>query len=158
MAMERWRPFGTLDRWEPFRNLVEVQGEVNRLLDVFAGRPAAGVAAGATRPWMPVLDMYETKDDLVLRVELPGVQEKDVAVSITGDLLSIKGERRWDDGGKDQKFMHVERMYGRFERLIQLPMAVQADKVKASYRDGVLEITLPKAEELKPRDIKIDIL
>ena len=158
MAMERWRPFGTLDRWEPFRNLVDVQGEVNRLFDAFAGRPVTGAAAGAARPWMPVLDMYETKDDLVLRVELPGVREKDVAVSITGDLLSIKGERRWDDESKDQKFMHVERMYGRFERLIQLPMTVQADRVKASYRDGVLEITLPKAEELKPRDIKIDIL
>ena len=102
--------------------------------------------------------MHETKDDLVLRVELPGVTEKDVAVSIIGDLLTIKGERRWDDQSKDQKFLHVERAYGQFERLIQLPMAVQADKVKAAYRDGVLEITLPKAEELKPREIKIDIL
>jgi HSP20 family protein len=91
-------------------------------------------------------------------VELPGVRDKDVAVSITGDLLTIKGERRWDDDLKDQKFLHVERVYGQFERLIQLPMAVQADKVKASYRDGVLEITLPKVEELKPRDIKIDTL
>jgi HSP20 family protein len=94
----------------------------------------------------------------VLRVELPGVREKDVAVSITGDLLTIKGERRWEDESKDQKVLHVERVYGQFERLIQLPMAVQADKVKASYRDGVLEITLPKTEELKPREIKIDIL
>ena len=84
--------------------------------------------------------------------------EKDVAVSIIGDLLTVKGERRWDDQSKDQKFLHVERVYGQFERLIQLPMAVQADKVKAAYRDGVLEITLPKAEELKPREIKIDIL
>ena len=106
---------------------------------------------------MPAVDMHETKDDLVLRLELPGVREKDVTVSITGDLLSIKGERRWDDESKEQKFLHVERLYGQFERLIQLPMAVQADKVKAAYRDGVLEITLPKAEELKPREIKIDI-
>ena len=158
MAMERWRPFGTLDRWEPFRNLVDMQGEVSRLLDAFAGRPVTGAAGAAACPWMPSLDMYETKDELVLRLELPGVREKDVAVAITGDLLSIKGERRWDDESKDQKLMHVERVYGRFERLIQLPMAVQVDKVKASYRDGVLEISLPKADELKPRDIKIDIL
>ena len=102
--------------------------------------------------------MHETKDDLVLTVEVPGVREKDIAVSITGDLLSIKGERRWEDESKDQKFLHVERAYGQFERLVQLPMAVQADKVKATYRDGVLQITLPKAEELKPREIKIDIL
>ena len=157
MAMERWRPFGTVERWEPFRNLVDIQGEVNRLFDSFAGRPMAGAPATG-RPWLPSVDMCETKDDLVLRVELPGVREKDVAVSITGDLLTIKGERRWDDESKDQKFLHVERVYGQFERLIQLPMAVQADKVKAAYRDGVLEIKLPKAEELKPREIKIEIL
>jgi HSP20 family protein len=94
----------------------------------------------------------------VLRLELPGVREKDITVSITGDLLSVKGERRWEDEKKDQKFLHVERLYGQFERLIQLPMAVQADKVKAAYRDGVLEVTLPKAEELKPREIKVEIL
>jgi HSP20 family protein len=76
---------------------------------------------------------------------------------ITGDLLTIKGERRWDDETKDQKVRRVERVYGQFERLIQLPLAVQADKVRAAYRDGVLEITLPKAEELKPREIRIDI-
>jgi HSP20 family protein len=153
MARERWRPFGTVDRWEPFGSLVEA----GRLFDTFAGRPMAG-ATQTARPWLPSVDMHETKDDLVLRVELPGVTEKDVAVSIIGDLLTIKGERRWDDQSKDQKFLHVERAYGQFERLIQLPMAVQADKVKAAYRDGVLEITLPKAEELKPREIKIDIL
>jgi HSP20 family protein len=157
MAMERWRPFGSVDRWEPFRNLVDIQGEVNRLFDSVAGRPMAGAPA-AGRSWMPAVDMHETKDDLVLRVEVPGVREKDVAVSITGDLLTIRGERRWEDESKDQKFLHVERVYGQFERMIQLPMAVQTDKVKASYRDGVLEIKLPKAEELKPREIKIEIL
>jgi HSP20 family protein len=155
--MERWRPFGSVDRWEPFRNLVDIQGEVNRLFDSVAGRPMAGAPA-AGRSWMPAVDMHETKDDLVLRVEVPGVREKDVAVSITGDLLTIRGERRWEDESKDQKFLHVERVYGQFERMIQLPMAVQTDKVKASYRDGVLEIKLPKAEELKPREIKIEIL
>lgn len=154
--VERWRPFGTVNGWEPFRNFVDIQGEVNRLLDTFAGRPMAG--GPTARTWLPSVDMYETKDDLVLWVELPGVRERDVSVSITGDLLTIKGERRWDDESKDQTFLHVERVYGRFERLIQLPMAVRADKVKANYRDGVLEITLPKAEELKPREIKIDIV
>jgi HSP20 family protein len=157
MAMERWRPFGTLERWEPFRNLGDIQSEVNRLFEAFSGRPA-GVSAPGRTSWMPSLDMYETKDDLVLRMEVPGVREKDVTVSITGDLLTVKGERRWDDESKDKKYLHVERAYGQFERLIQLPMAVQTDKVKAAYREGVLEITLPKAEELKPREIKVDIL
>jgi len=156
MAMERWRPFGSVDRWEPFRSLVDIQGDVNRLLDNFMGRPFNGEMAKG-RTWAPAIDMHETKDSIVLKVELPGVREKDVAVSITGDLLSIKGERRWDDENKDQKFLHVERVYGQFERLVQLPMAVQSDKVKASFRDGVLEVMLPKAEELKPREIKIDV-
>jgi len=144
-----------MDRWEPFRNVRDIQGEVNRLFDSFLGRPAV---SSSTRAWLPAVDMHETQDDLVLNVELPGVSEKDVTVSITGDLLSIRGERRWDDEAKDRQYLHTERAYGEFERLVQLPMAVQADKVKASYRDGVLQITLPKAEELKPRQIKIDIL
>jgi HSP20 family protein len=156
MAMQRWRPFEVADRWESFRNLNDVQGEMNRLFDTFLGRPLG--AATPTRAWLPAVDMYVTKDDLVLAVEVPGVSEKDVTVSITGDLLAIKGERRWDEEAKNRQYLHVERTFGQFERLVQLPMAVQADKVKATYRDGVLQVTLPKAEELKPREIKIDIL
>jgi HSP20 family protein len=79
-------------------------------------------------------------------------------VSITGDLLTIKGERRFENQVKEQDLLHVERSFGKFERVIQLPMAVQADRVKATYRDGVLEVKLPKAEELKPKEIKIDTL
>jgi HSP20 family protein len=148
MAMERWSPFGgmTMDRWEPF--------EVNRLFDNFFARPAARTG----RTWAPPVDMYETKDDVVLTLEVPGIREKDVAVSITGDLLSVKGERRFEEEVKEQQLLHVERAYGKFERLIQLPIPVQADRIKATYRDGVLEIRMPKAEEVKPKQIKVDIL
>ena len=156
MAIERWHPSGSVDRWDLFRNIGNIQGEINRLFDAFSGRTMP-MTGSQGRPWMPPVDMHETTDDLVLRVEVPGVNEKDVAVSITGDFLTIKGERRWDPENQDQRFLHVERAYGGFERLIQLPMAVQSDKVKASCRDGVLEVTLPKAEELKPREIKIDV-
>ena len=142
-------------RWDPAREVDSLQGEVNRLFDNFFGRPPA-TATGRT--WVPPVEMYATKDDLVLTLELPGVSEKDVTVSITGDLLTVKGERRYEHQGKEQELLHAERMYGKFERLIQLPMAVQADRVKATYRDGVLEIKLPKAEELKPKEIKIDIV
>lgn len=154
MAMERWRP---VDRFDPFRNVGEIQHEVNRIFDSFFGRPPAQGVRG-DRVWAPLVDMYETKDDLVLMAEVPGVKEKDVSVSITGDLISIKGERRFDEEMKEPSVLHLERVYGRFERLVQLPIPVQADKVKATYRDGVLEIRLPKAEEVKPRQIKIDIL
>ena len=139
MAMVRWTPFGTSD-----------------LFDTFFGRPMN--TAPVTRAWLPAVDMHETKDDLVLTVEVPGVSEKDVKVTINGDLLSIRGERRLDDEAKERQLLHVERVHGQFERLIQLPMAVQADRVRATYRDGLLQVTLPKAEELKPREVKIDIL
>ncbi len=153
MAMVRWRPFESTERWEPFRSILDVQSEMSRLIDTLFTGPA-GVSR--ERGWNPFVDMHETKDELVLRVDLPGVSDKDVSLSITGDLLSIRGERRWEE--KDQSALHVERAYGTFERLIQLPIPVQADRVKASYRDGVLEIKLPKVEEVKPKEIKIDIL
>src|SRR5439155_21038373 len=155
IAMERWHPFGlsTTDRWEPFR-VSDIQTEVNRLFDNFFGRPTSM----SGRTWAPAVDMYATKDDLVITLELPGVSEKDVSVSITGDLLTVKGERRFENQVKEQDLLQVERTYGKFERVVQLPMAVQADHVKATYRDGVLEIRLPKAEQLKPKEVKIEIL
>ena len=156
MAIERWRPFAiSAERWEPFR---EIQSEMNRLFDGFFGRPTGIATATGSRVWMPVVDMYETKDDLILNFELPGVREKDVSLSITGDLLTVKGERSFDQELKNDNSYHVERAYGKFERTVQLPMPVQADRVKAVYRDGVLEVKLPKADEVKPNEIKIDIL
>jgi HSP20 family protein len=108
--------------------------------------------------WAPAVDIWEDKDNLVLTFEIPGIRDKDVNVSITDDLLSVRGERRFDRDVKDESYHRLERVYGKFERNVQLPMPVQADKVKAVYREGVLEITLPKAEEVKPKQIKIDIL
>ena len=158
MAIERWRPFVSVERWDPFRNMSDMQGEVNRLFDSFLGRPAASATAPALRPWAPVLDIHATKDDLVLSFELPGVTDKDVSLSITGDLLTLKGERMANRDVKDESVYHVERVYGKFERSVQLPIPVQAEKVKATYRDGVLEVRLPKVEEVKPKAIKIDIV
>ena len=103
------------------------------------------------------MDMYETKDDLVVSLELPGVKEKEVQVSIMNDILTVKGERTQQQEVKDENSHRLERWFGRFERGIPLPMPVQTDKVKATYRDGVLEIKLPKAEAVKPREIKIDV-
>jgi len=158
MAIDRWRPFVTVERWDPFRNMSDIQGEVNRLFDGFLGRPAVSGAGSAVRTWAPVLDMHETENEVVLNFELPGVSEKDVALSITGDLLTLKGERTVNREFKDDNAYHAERVYGKFERSVQLPMPVQSEKVKATYRDGVLEVKLPKAEEVKPKAIKIDII
>ncbi|HEY3065196.1 MAG TPA: Hsp20/alpha crystallin family protein [Methylomirabilota bacterium] len=157
MAVERWRPFGAAERWEPFRNVTDIQGEVNRLFDSFFGRPAS-TGAAMERGWAPAVDLYETKDDLVVTFEVPGVREKEINVSITGDLLTVRGERQFGHEADDGSFYRVERTYGKFERNIPLPVPVQPDKVKANYRDGVLEVRLPKAEEVKPKQIKVDVL
>lgn len=157
MAIERWRPFGsTLDRWEPFRGLTDIQAEMNLLFDAVFGR-STGVAV-TDRVWAPAIDMYETKDDLYVLCEVPGVREKEVQVSITNDVLTIKGERNQQQEVKDDSHYRLERWFGRFEQSVPLPMPVQSDKVKATYRDGVLEIKLPKAEAVKPKEIKIEVL
>ena len=147
IAIERWRPFGSVARWD---------SEVNRLFDIFFGKPTA--TSNGDRVWAPALDMYETKDEIVLNFELPGVREKDVTLSITGDVLTLKGERAFDRDVKDESYHHVERVFGKFERSVQLPTEFQAEKVQATYRDGMLEVKLPKAEEVKPREIKINIV
>ena len=156
MAIERWRPFGTfVERGDSVR---DIQGEMNRLFDSFFGRPLAAGRATGSSVWTPVVDVYETKDDFVLDFELPGIREKEVSLSITGDLLTVKGERQFNQQRKDDAYHHMERAYGKFERTVQLPLPVQAARVTATYRDGVLEVKLPKAEEIKPKEIKIDIL
>ena len=158
MAMERWRPFGSVvEHRDPFRTN-DIQGEVNRLFDSFFGRPATATAPTGERMWAPAVDIRENKDNLILTFEVPGIRDKDVNLSITDDILSVRGERRFDYEAKEESYHRLERAYGKFERHVQLPMPVQSDKVKAVYRDGVLEVTLPKAEELKPKQIKIDIL
>ena len=157
MAVMRWRPFGQrLEPWGGARELGDIQSEVNRLFDTFFGRSAPqGVPE---RAWAPAADMYETKDELIIKADLPGMSEKDVQVSITGDLLSLKGQRMEAEDVKPEQYFRAERWAGRVERVFQLPIPVQADKVRASYREGVLTVTLPKVEAVKPKEIKIDVL
>src|SRR2546425_4037887 len=117
----------------------------------FGPRPRA-----LERTWAPPLDVYETKDDLVIAVELPGVREKDVHLSIVGEVLSLRGQRVPNGEIREENYHRIERWSGTFERHIQLPIPVQADKVRAIYRDGVLDVRFPKVEEVKPREIKIE--
>ena len=153
MAIVRFRPFG--NAVDPFREFGDVQSEMNRLFDTFLGR--GGQQGAMERVWAPAIDMYETKDELVVTAELPGLNEKDIHLSINGDMLSVRGERHWNQEAKQDTYYRTERWYGKFERTLPLPMPVQAEKVKASYRDGVLTVKLPKVEEIKPKEIKIDV-
>ena len=146
----------SIQRWNPARDFARLQDEVNRLFDNFSDRPAQGTAG--ERMWLPAVDVRETKDEIVLSFDVPGMTEKDIQLSIIGDLMTVKGERRFERDDTQDTYHRVERVYGKFERTVQLAMPVQTDKVKATYRDGVLEVKLPKVEEVKPREIKIDLI
>ena len=135
---------------------VMMQTRMNRLLDDFFG---TRVQPGALmdRVWAPAVDVYETPDDVVVVAEVPGVREKDIHLSIVENVLSLKGQRTPAAEAKEEHSHRIERWTGPFERHIQLPVPVQGDRVRASYRDGVLEVRLPKIEEVKPREIRIDV-
>jgi HSP20 family protein len=107
--------------------------------------------------WSPLVDVHETKEGYQLQVELPGVKQEDIQVSIEGETLTLKGERKHEAEVKEDEYHRVERSYGRFERSIVLPSVVDPGQVKATYRDGVLEILLPKKEEAKPKEIKVEV-
>mgnify|MGYP005838469767 CR=1 FL=1 len=140
-----------ISRWDPFRDLSVLQDRINR---IFNDATRGSSEGASTRTWAPVVDIAETDNDLVVRAELPGMKREDIDVEVTGESLTIRGERKFDEDAKDQ-YIRVERPYGPFQRSFTIGVPVQADKVKAAYRDGILEVTIPKAEEVKPKKIEI---
>jgi HSP20 family protein len=143
-------------RWEPFRDLLATQREFDRLFrEAFS--PAFGEGEVSTRTWAPPVDIYETGDTLVLKAELPGVDPDDVEIRVEENTLYLKGERKFEKEVKEQNYHRVERAYGTFTRTFSLPNSIDADKVAAAYKDGVLTLTMPKKEEAKPKTIKINV-
>ena len=147
MTLVRWTPAFT-----PSRDLITMQDEVNRFIDSFFR--ANGQHAKAT-PFTPLVDIEETPEAFVLRADLPGVPQQDVKVSLMGDTLTIHGERHEEQTEQSGTRLRIERSGGVFERSFTLGAAVRSDAVKATYRDGVLEIRVPKAEEARLREIQI---
>ena len=143
-------------KWEPFRDLMTARKDFDRLFrEAFS--PLFGETELSTRSWAPAVDIYETDNDIVLKAELPGVDPKDVEVRVEDNTLYLKGERKHEKEVKEQNYHRVERSYGSFARSFSLPNSINADKVKAEYKDGLLTLTLPKREEAKPKTIKIDV-
>lgn len=142
-----------INRWDPIRDVSSLQDEVERMFrQAFGGRGETPAATGA---WSPALDVEETEEGFVLHVELPGVTADDVEVSLEDDVLTITGERGFYTDKAAEGFRRIERRFGRFHRAIRLPDRVDVNAVEASYRDGLLTITVPKAEEAKPRRIEV---
>lgn len=157
MLLERWQPrVHSIACWNPFAEMTDLQREVDTVFSDFFGRTPFRMAATEAM-WSPVVDIHEAKDSILLQVELPGVKQEDIQVSIEDDTLTLKGERKRETEVKEDQYHRVERSYGRFERSILLPSVVDSGRVKATYRDGVLEIQLPKKEEAKPKEIKVEV-
>jgi HSP20 family protein len=130
--------------------------EMDRLWDsFFEGRPSSGTRQ--EREWLPSLDVSETKSDLVVKAELPGMEAKDVEISLNEGILTIKGEKKQEGEEKEEGYHLIERSYGTFARFIRLPKDVQSNKIKASFKNGVLKVVLPKSEEAKKKEIKIKV-
>ena len=153
-AVTPWRPFMDLTRWER---------DMDRIMEDFFGR--------RMRPWWPerwsrrevmeleapAVDLFEDKNDIVVKVELPGMEKENVEVKLTDHMLTIKGEKKKAEEVKEENYYRSERSYGSFIRTLELPADVHADKVKASFKNGILEVRLPKTEEAKTKEIKVKV-
>jgi HSP20 family protein len=140
--------------WSPFTQLNRLRNEIERLFE----NPFGSLAPSTTffQGWSPALDVYEDKDKITVRAELPGMKKEDIEVSLDGNILSLSGERKEEKEGQEGEPYRSERYFGRFQRSLTLPTRVQAEKIQASYKDGVLTVTLPKSEEAKPKQIQVE--
>jgi HSP20 family protein len=145
-------------RWDPFEELREVQRSLDRLFDELAGRrPARRTQAREAAVWEPAVEVYETDQEVVVRAELPGVDPKDVNVTVQDNTVTIEAEAREEQEERGRTYLRRELRYGRFVRSLALPAEVRSDAAKASYRNGVLEVRVPKSERAKPKQVKVEV-
>src|SRR5437763_1596081 len=144
-----------LIRFNPFAEVTSLRDQINRLFDEASMPRGEGrEGTGATRVWGPLVDIYETEDEVLVRMAVPGVDKDRIDVQLTGETLAVRGERLFERR-EGENAIHLERPHGQFIRSFTIGVPVQTDRVQASYRDGVLTITLPKADEIKPRKVQI---
>jgi HSP20 family protein len=144
----------TLVRWEPFRELAALQNDMGRLMSTFLGQ-GQGNGENGERSWMPAVDVWETDNELVYAFDLPGISEDEISVEYDDGALTVRGTRERTEQTEDDRFYRYERRFGSFSRTVGLPQGVEEDAISADYRNGVLEIHVPKPEAPKPRRIQI---
>ena len=154
MRLMRWHQ-PDLEAWGPIGQLTNVRDELNRLFNSAFGE--LGRPSDLFGMWTPALDLYEGKDELVVRAELPGMKKDDIEISLHDGVLSISGERKEEALSEEGESHRSERFFGRFQRTLELPKPVKAEEVKAGDKDGILTITLPKTEEAKPKQIAVNV-
>jgi len=150
MAMLPWK------KKDDESGLMTLQRQMNRLFEDFFGR-GLGLEPFAHEGWAPALDVEETNDAVIVKAEVPGVDPKDVDISISGDVLTLQGHKKEEKEEKGKSFHRIERSYGAFSRSVLLPAPIESEKVEAKYDKGVLEITMPKKPEAKAKTIKINV-
>jgi HSP20 family protein len=152
MAIVRWRK---RDEWDPFKDLIDLQKEINRLFETsFSRLPQRFVSEES---FAPAIDLYEDENEYVVEAELPGLKQDEIKVSVEDDILSISGEKKREKEVKEENLYRSERFYGKFERQIVLPQNADRENIKASYKDGVLKVIIPKKEEAKPKKVDIKV-
>jgi HSP20 family protein len=144
----------SITRFDRFRGLDTLQEQLNRLFG--ANLPVRSDNSAMTA-WAPAVDIYETENELVLKADLPDINEKDLDVRVENNMLTITGERKFEEKVKEEDFLRVERTYGSFSRSFGLPNTVNTEAIKAEYKNGVLRVELPKRAESKPKQVKINI-
>jgi HSP20 family protein len=146
-------------RWEPFRELAALQNEMGRWMNGFMGtgtlQPGNGGQQTAT--WLPAVDVWETENELVLSFDLPGIPEDQISVELDDTVLTVSGQREREEKHTGDRFYRYERRFGTFQRSVTLPAGVNESDIRAIYRNGVLEVRVPKPEEQKPKRIEIGV-
>jgi HSP20 family protein len=141
-------------RWDPFRDLGVLQERMNRIFED-TGRGWRGDEATSTTSWSPAVDIYETESEIVVKAELPGVDKKDISLNLEKNVLTLRGERKFEKETKQENYHRIERSYGSFSRSFTIPASVDEERIRADYKDGILDIALPKKEQVKPKQIPI---
>jgi len=144
----------TIARWEPFRGVTTLQDQINRLFNEAFERKGEESSLSA---WAPAVDIYETEQELVVKADLPDVDPKDLDIRVENNLLTIRGERKFEKKVSEENYLRVERSYGSFARSFTLANTVNSEAIKADYQNGVLTLTIPKREEAKPKQIKVNV-
>ena len=147
----------TLTKWDPFKDLLSLQDRMNRLFDESVRNVKPGDEALSSAIWSPAVDIYETDDEVVVKAELPEVDQKDIDIQIENNTITLRGERKFNKETKKENFHRIERAYGSFSRSFTLPGVIDQEKIRADYKDGILKISMPKREETKPKQIKVAI-
>jgi HSP20 family protein len=144
-----------LVKWTPWREMSTLNDRFNRLFDEPFFRSGLLDKEGNLSEWSPTVDIYNNDEAIVIKAELPGMEKKDITIDMKGGVLTLKGERSHEDEVKEENYYRRERRYGKFYRAFKLPEDVDAEKIKADFKNGVLKIDIPKPEERKPRKITV---